>query len=97
VEFVENLKVADESHGTKEQLQSVLRMVLLATEAGENGTVMLLDDALVFADSGRLSRMKTVITNFITKHNMQFIIFSCKEDDYKDISNEKYNLNLSKE
>ena len=85
--------VDDESHGTKEQLQTVLRMVLLSTASDELGTTMLLDDALVFADPGRLSRMKDVIQQFVTKQSMHFIIFSCKEGDYIDIADKGFNIN----
>jgi hypothetical protein len=87
------INIDDESHGTKEQLQTVLRMVLLSTASDELGTTMLLDDALVFADPGRLSRMKDVIQQFVTKESMQFIIFSCKEGDYLDIADKDFNIN----
>ena len=79
-----------ESHGTREQLQTVLRLVLLST-AAPNGTTILLDDALVFASDGRLSRMKDVLSAE-SRAGMQMIIFSCKQGDYVDIADHIINL-----
>ena len=84
------IDIKDESHGTKEQLQTILRLVLLST-AAENGTTMLLDDALVFSDDGRLSRMKDVL-QVESNAGMQLIIFTCRPEDYVDIADEIINL-----
>jgi hypothetical protein len=86
------IDIKDESHGTKEQLQTILRLVLLST-AAENGTTMLLDDALVFSDDGRLDRMKAVL-HVESNAGMQLIIFTCRPDDYVDIADEIINLDL---
>ena len=84
------IDIKDESHGTKEQLQTILRLVLLST-AAENGTTMLLDDALVFSDDGRLNRMKDVL-QIESNAGMQLIIFTCRPEDYVDIADEIINL-----
>ena len=85
------IPVEAESHGTKEQLQTIHRLVLLSKHS-ENGTVMMLDDALVFASSGRLNRMKDVIQDSVDNKGMQFIIFSCRDEDYNDIGNKLISL-----
>ena len=84
------IAINDESHGTREQLQTVLRLVLLST-AAPNGTTILLDDALVFASEGRLRRMKDVLIAE-RRAGMQMIIFSCKQGDYVDIADHAINL-----
>jgi len=87
------IAVDDESHGSREQLQTILRMVLLGESSNHEGTTMLLDDALVFADQGRLSRMKDVLRESVRKDSMQIIVFSCRGADYTDIADKIYNLN----
>lgn len=87
------IAVNDESHGSREQLQTILRMVLLGEASNHQGTTMLLDDALVFADQGRLSRMKDVIRESVRKDSMQILVFSCRGADYTDIADKEYNLN----
>jgi energy-coupling factor transporter ATP-binding protein EcfA2 len=82
----QGISVDDESHGSREQLQTILRMVLLGEASGHAGTTMLLDDALVFADSGRLNRMKDVIRQSVRKDSMQMIVFSCRGTDYTDLA-----------
>lgn len=84
------IDIKDESHGTKEQLQTILRLVLLST-AAEGGTTMLLDDALVFSDDGRLSRMKDVL-QVESNAGMQLIIFTCRPEDYVEIADSIINL-----
>mgnify|MGYP001168957935 CR=1 FL=1 len=87
------IAVDDESHGSREQLQTILRMVLLGEASNHEGTALLLDDALVFADQGRLSRMKDVIRESVRKDSMQILVFSCRGADYTDIADKVYNLN----
>jgi len=87
------IAVNDESHGSREQLQTILRMVLLGEASNHEGTTMLLDDALVFADQGRLSRMKDALRESVRKDSMQIIVFSCRGADYTDIADKVFNLN----
>ena len=89
------LKVTDESHGSKEQLYTILRMVLLGEASNHQGTTMLLDDALVHADQGRLSRMKDVFRESIRKDSMQLLVFSCRGSDYIDIADKVFDLNYA--
>jgi len=88
----EQIDVMDESHGTKEQLQAVMRMVLLSVVSGGRGTPMILDDAFVFADPGRLNRMKDVIRTFTRDDNLQFIILSCDRNDFVDVADHQIEL-----
>ena len=89
----QGIDVEDESHGSREQLQTILRMVLLGEASNHEGTTMLLDDALVFADQGRLSRMKDALRESVRKDSMQIIVFSCRGADYTDIADSVHNLN----
>jgi hypothetical protein len=88
----EQIDVSDESHGTKEQLQAVMRMILLSLASEGRGTAMILDDAFVFADPGRLNRMKDVIRLFARDDNLQFIILSCDGQDYVDLADHRIEL-----
>ena len=88
----EQIDVSDESHGTKEQLQAVMRMILLSLASEGRGTAMILDDAFVFADPGRLNRMKDVIRLFARDDNLQFIVLSCDGQDYVDLADHHIEL-----
>ena len=98
------LDFSDESYGTREQYNIVLRMVLLGLlrfdeETGEPMPLMapmILDDALVYADEGRLKRMKDAIVSKVGDDGtgLQVIIFSCRGDDYLDIANTTIDLDL---
>ena len=88
----EQIDVSDESHGTKEQLQAVMRMILLSLASEGRGTAMILDDAFVFADPGRLNRMKDVIRLFARDDNLQFIVLSCDGQDYVDLADHQIEL-----
>lgn len=94
----------DESFGTREQYNIVLRAVLLSllrngeeAEAGHSTIApMILDDALVYADSGRLKRMKDVLQSKATE-GLQLIIFSCDGNDYADIATETIDLDVPRD
>jgi len=98
------LDFSDESYGTREQYNIVLRMVLLGLlrfdeETGEPMPLMapmILDDALVYADEGRLKRMKDALVSKVGDEGtgLQVIIFSCRGDDYLDIANTTIDLDL---
>ena len=88
----EQIDVSDESHGTKEQLQAIMRMILLSLASEGRGTTMILDDAFVFADPGRLNRMKDVIRLFVRDDNLQFIVLSCDGQDYVDLADYQIEL-----
>ena len=91
----------DESFGTREQYNIVLRAVLLCLlqkgeeiEAGYPTIApMILDDALVYADSGRLKRMKDVLQSKALE-GLQLIIFSCDGNDYADIATKAIDLDV---
>jgi energy-coupling factor transporter ATP-binding protein EcfA2 len=98
------LDFSDESYGTREQYNILLRMVLLGLlrfdeETGEPLPLMapmILDDALVNADEGRLKRMKDALVSKVGDDGtgLQLIIFSCRGDDYLDIANTTIDLDL---
>jgi len=69
-----------------------MRMTLLSLASEGRGTAMILDDAFVFADPGRLNRMKDVIRLFVRDDNLQFIILSCDGDDYVDLADHRIEL-----
>jgi len=99
---VAGLDFADESYGTREQYNVMLRMVLLGLLRMDEETgnpqptlaPMMLDDALVFADEGRLKRMKDALQSNIGSDGsgLQLIVFSCRGSDYVDIANQTIDL-----
>ena len=102
---VGGLDFEDESYGTREQYNVMLRMVLLGLlrmdeETGNPLPIlapMMLDDALVFADEGRLKRMKDALQSNIGSDGsgLQLIVFSCRGSDYVDIANQTIDLDAS--
>ena len=96
------LNFEDESYGTREQYNVVLRMVLLGLLRTDDETQkplpliapMMLDDALVFADEGRLERMRSVLQGKVGHGDagLQLIVFSCRSNDYIEIANKTIDL-----
>ena len=75
----------DESHGGREQISMIWRLILLNEETNGNGTVLALDDPLTNTDDIRMKRMKEVLTSY-SNENMQILLFSCHGNDYVDIA-----------
>ena len=75
----------DESHGGREQISMIWRLVLLNEET--NGTVLALDDPLTNTDDIRMDRMKEVLTSY-SNDNMQILLFSCHGEDYQDLADQ---------
>ena len=75
----------DESHGGREQISMIWRLILLNEETNGNGTVLALDDPLTNTDDIRMKRMKEVLTSY-SNENMQILLFSCHGNDYTDIA-----------
>lgn len=102
---VGGLDFADESYGTREQYNVMLRMVLLGLLRMDEATgnplptlaPMMLDDALVFADEGRLKRMKDALQSNVGSDGsgLQLIVFSCRGSDYVDIANQTIDLDAT--
>jgi recombinational DNA repair ATPase RecF len=70
------------SVGTREQLAVLVRLAIgdLLTEAQGEAPPLILDDALVYADSVRLARMKSILED--AAQRQQIIILTCRKEDY---------------
>lgn len=77
----------DESHGGREQISMIWRLVLLNEENNGDGTVLALDDPLTNTDDIRMNRMKEVLTSY-SNDNMQILLFSCHGEDYQDLADQ---------
>ncbi|MGG1945952.1 AAA family ATPase [Trinickia sp. NRRL B-1857] len=74
----------DMSFGAREQLGVISRLAYadLLKEAGRP-TLIILDDALVHSDDGRLGQMKRVLFDAATRH--QILLFSCHPEKWRDL------------
>ncbi|MDB6002549.1 MAG: hypothetical protein JWP52_4248, partial [Rhizobacter sp.] len=72
------------SFGSREQMALISRLAYadLLKEAGRP-TLIILDDALVHSDMARLSRMKRILFDAATRH--QVLLFTCHPDDWRDL------------
>ena len=77
----------DESHGGREQISMIWRLVLLNEETNGDGTVLALDDPLTNTDDIRMKRMKEVLTSY-SNNNVQILLFSCHGEDYEDLADQ---------
>jgi energy-coupling factor transporter ATP-binding protein EcfA2 len=80
----ENGDVESLSYGTREQMGLISRLAYadLLREAGKP-TLIILDDALVHSDAGRLAQMKRILFDAATRH--QVLLFSCHPDNWRDL------------
>lgn len=72
------------SFGAREQLALVSRLAYadLLREAGRP-TLIILDDALVHSDQGRLSQMKRILFDASQRH--QVLLFTCHPESWRDM------------
>jgi hypothetical protein len=72
------------SFGAREQMGVISRLAYadLLREAGRP-TLIILDDALVHSDDERLARMKRVLFDAATRH--QILMFTCHPDNWRDL------------
>ncbi|RIV77648.1 AAA family ATPase [Burkholderia pseudomallei] len=72
------------SFGAREQMGVISRLAYadLLKEAGRP-TLIMLDDALVHSDDGRLGQMKRVLFNAAARH--QILLFSCHPEKWRDL------------
>jgi uncharacterized protein YhaN len=72
------------SHGAQEQAALISRLAYadLLKEAGKP-TLIILDDALVHSDLGRLDQMKRVIFDAATRH--QVLLFTCHPERWDGV------------
>jgi uncharacterized protein YhaN len=73
----------DLSHGTKEQLSFLFRLVLAEVLSGSEPQLMVLDDSFVNSDPQRFAGLIELIRAYAGK--IQFLVFSCNEAGYFDI------------
>lgn len=76
--------IHDMSFGAREQMGVISRLAYadLLKEAGRP-TLIMLDDALVHSDDGRLAQMKRVLFDAATRH--QILLFSCHPEKWRDL------------
>lgn len=76
--------VEELSFGAREQLGLIARFAYadLLREAGRP-TLLILDDALVHSDAGRLAQMKRVLFDAAQRH--QVLLFTCHPEDWQDM------------
>lgn len=79
--------VEDLSFGSREQLGLISRVAYadLLAQAGRP-TLLILDDALVHSDEGRLAQMKRVIYDAAQRH--QLLLFTCHPNAWRDLGAE---------
>jgi hypothetical protein len=72
------------SFGAREQLGVISRLAYadLLREAGRP-TLIILDDALVHSDAGRLASMKRVLYDAAQRH--QVLLFTCHAERWRDM------------
>jgi len=79
------------SMGTQEQIAVLVRLAFaeMLVERGRPATVIL-DDALVFSDDRRMSRMFDILN--MAARNVQVIIFTCREQLFEDLGGRQLSL-----
>ncbi len=79
------------SMGTQEQIAVLIRLAFadMLVEQGHPATVVL-DDALVFSDDRRMSRMFDILN--MAAQNVQVIIFTCREKLFEELGGRQLSL-----
>ncbi|MDZ7829234.1 MAG: hypothetical protein U5K33_07030 [Halofilum sp. (in: g-proteobacteria)] len=79
------------SMGTQEQIAVLVRLAFaeMLVEQGHPATVIL-DDALVFSDDRRMSRMFDILN--MAARNVQVIILTCREQLFEDLGGQPLSL-----
>lgn len=79
------------SMGTQEQIAVLARLAFaeMLVEQGRPATVVL-DDALVFSDDRRMSRMFDILN--MAAQNVQVIIFTCREQLFEELGGRQLSL-----
>ena len=79
------------SMGTQEQIAVLIRLAFaeMLVEQGQPATVIL-DDALVFSDDRRMSRMFDILN--MAAQNVQVIIFTCREQLFEALGGRQLSL-----
>ncbi len=77
-QFEDNVRDAV-SFGTREQLSFIFRLAIAEQLSKREPQVMILDDSFVNTDQERLEQIIDIIQK---QENIQFLIFTCKKNDY---------------
>lgn len=79
------------SMGTQEQIAVLIRLAFaeMLVEQGHPATVIL-DDALVFSDDRRMSRMFDILN--MAARNVQVLIFTCREQLFEELGGRQLSL-----
>ena len=79
------------SMGTQEQIAVLIRLAFaeMLVEQGHPATVIL-DDALVFSDDRRMSRMFDILN--MAARNVQVVIFTCREQLFEELGGRQLSL-----
>ena len=79
------------SMGTQEQIAVLIRLAFaeMLVEQGHPATVIL-DDALVFSDDRRMSRMFDILN--MAARNVQVVIFTCREQLFEELGGRQLTL-----
>lgn len=80
------------SGGEQEQVHFAVRLALADVVAGGQRQLLVLDDALVNTDPGRMSRIRTILKE--TAQRFQVLILSCHPELYASLVDEPYRFNL---
>ncbi len=76
--------VSELSHGAREQMGVLTRLAYAdLLKAAGRPTLVILDDALVHSDTGRLDRMKRVLFDAAQRH--QVLLFTCHPAAWRDM------------
>ena len=79
------------SMGTQEQIAVLIRLAFaeMLVKQGQPATVIL-DDALVFSDDRRMSRMFDILN--MAARNVQVVIFTCREQLFEELGGRQLSL-----
>ncbi|HLP62737.1 MAG TPA: AAA family ATPase [Candidatus Deferrimicrobium sp.] len=80
------------SFGTREQLSFLLRLAIAGQLSRKEPQVMVLDDSFVNTDSTRLPSLLEMIEQ--SAPEIQFLIFTCRENDYFHYKEKFHTINL---
>ena len=77
--------------GTQEQIAILVRLAFaeMLVEQGHPATVIL-DDALVFSDDDRMSRMFDILT--LAARNVQVLVLTCREQLFETLGGRQLSL-----
>ena len=82
------------SFGTKEQLSFLVRLAIAEQLSKKEPQVMILDDSFVNSDYFRLAQMMEIMRE--KSNNIQFLVFTCKTEEFKKYRNGIHFIDLEK-